>query len=267
MRADCARACAPYRLVLPTSPLAGRAGDRLGRGTGSSLEFMDFRDYAPGDDLRHIDWRSYARTDQLKVRLFREEISPELEIVADFSPSMGSSERKERALRDLVGAAAHWAQRAAGRARCLLAGGGALDDIEGATLSESTEPLPRLPLRPRSLRVWVSDFLFPGDPTPLLRRFANGAAHVYIVQLLDPWELDPEPEGLLRLLDVEAPEEIEIDLNERAVTRYRERLGRLRDGILQATRSVGGSYACVAADDPATMFRTALLPQGIIEPD
>ena len=48
----------------------------MGRGPGSSLEFLDFRDYVPGDDLRHVDWRAYARTDSLKVRLFREEVSP-----------------------------------------------------------------------------------------------------------------------------------------------------------------------------------------------
>ena len=51
MRPECERAAAAYQLVLPTHPLAGRSGDRLGRATGSSLEFMDFRDYQWGDEM------------------------------------------------------------------------------------------------------------------------------------------------------------------------------------------------------------------------
>ena len=266
MNAECATACAPYQLALPASPLSGRAGERLGRGTGSSIEFMDFRDYAPGDDVRHIDWRGYARTDQLRVRLFREEIAPELEIVADLSPSMTVTEAKERALRDLVEAAAEWARRATGRARRLASGGDRFEDADYVAFSESPEPLPLVPLRPRSLRLWISDFLFANDPAPLIRRFSAGAAHIYVLQLLDPWEMDPQPEGALSLVDAEAGVRLDIHLDERAVTSYKERLGRLRESVRRATHAAGGTYSCVVADTPAKMFRDALLMQGVIEP-
>jgi len=266
VRSECALACTPYRLSLPSGPLSGRSGERLGRGTGSSLEFMDFRDYAPGDDLRHIDWRGYARTDQLKVRLYREEIAPELEIVADLSLSMGVTEAKERALKDLVEAAAHWAHDAAGGARRLASAGGIFQAAESESLRATADPLPLLPLRPRSLRLWVSDFLFPTDPAPLIRRFAGGAAHIYVLQLLDPWELDPTAEGPLSLVDAESDERLDLDLDRRAVLRYRERLARLRDSVRRATLASGGVYACVAATEPARMFRDSLLPQGVVEP-
>jgi len=264
VRPECASAAAVYRLVLPLSPLSGRAGERLGRATGSSLEFMDFRDYAPGDDLRHVDWRTFARTDQLKVRLYREEVAPVLEIIVDTSASMAVTPEKERALRDLVDAFCEWARRAAGTPRLLAAGG---DVIEGTwTLDGSADAMPRVPLRPRTLRMWISDFLFRDDPAPTVKRLAHGAAHVYLVQLLDPWELDPDTDGARTLLDCEEDTHLDLVLDRPAVARYRERLQRLRTAVQSSARAVGGSYACVTADAPARMFREGLMPQGIVEP-
>ena len=60
---------AAFRLTMPRTPIGGRIGERLGSGTGSSLEFQDYRPYAPGDDLRHVDWAAYARSELLAVRL------------------------------------------------------------------------------------------------------------------------------------------------------------------------------------------------------
>ena len=88
MRPELERACGRFELPAIREGPFGHAGDRLGKGTGASLEFMDFREYLPGDDLRHVDWRAYARTDQLKIRLHREEVTHAIEIVADLSASM-----------------------------------------------------------------------------------------------------------------------------------------------------------------------------------
>ncbi len=44
-----------FALSLPDRLSSSKAGERLGTGTGSSTEFEDYRDYAPGDDIRHID--------------------------------------------------------------------------------------------------------------------------------------------------------------------------------------------------------------------
>ncbi|MEO1999754.1 MAG: DUF58 domain-containing protein, partial [Planctomycetaceae bacterium] len=83
MRADPAvrRAADRYQLGLPSTPIRGIAGELLGRGTGSSLEFQEYREYLPGDDVRHLDWAAYARSDSLMVRLYREEVSPITEVL------------------------------------------------------------------------------------------------------------------------------------------------------------------------------------------
>ena len=52
--AEVAAAAARYRLRLGTVRYRGRTGSRRGLGVGSSLEFLDFRDYVPGDDLRAL---------------------------------------------------------------------------------------------------------------------------------------------------------------------------------------------------------------------
>src|SRR4051794_14097653 len=82
------RAGLRYALGVPKHAPVGLSGSTLGHRAGSSLEFKDHRDYQPGDDLRHIDWSAYARTDVLSVKLYREEVTPHLDVVVDCSKSM-----------------------------------------------------------------------------------------------------------------------------------------------------------------------------------
>jgi uncharacterized protein (DUF58 family) len=221
-----------------------------------------------------VDWRAYARTDALHVRLFREEVAPHLDIVLDVSASMGVTAAKARATRDLVEAFRCWAADGGTRARCLAAGGDEILDAESVGFAadaagdgrERLGLLPTRPLRPRALRAVISDFLWESDPAPDVRRLAAGAAHLYVVQVLDPWEADPSPEGARTLVDVERGDRLEVELDAAAVAGYRERLGRLRDDVARAVRAAGGTYALVLAVPAARMFREALAPQGVIEP-
>src|SRR3954469_25616572 len=77
-----------YALQIPQVAASGQVGSRLGRRAGSSIDFQDYREYQPGDDLRFIDWGIYARTDRLSIKLFREEVTPHLDLVLDGSHSM-----------------------------------------------------------------------------------------------------------------------------------------------------------------------------------
>jgi len=55
---------------------------------GSSNEFIEYRDYQPGDALSTIDWRVYARTDRLYVKRFEMEANMEVHFLLDTSGSM-----------------------------------------------------------------------------------------------------------------------------------------------------------------------------------
>src|SRR5437773_5559164 len=95
------RAGQRYAFSLPRL-LRGQAGVAVGQKAGSSLEFRDYRDYQPGDDLRHVDWNAFARSDVLTVKLFREEVTPHLDLLVDDSRSMAlEGSAKARATRGL----------------------------------------------------------------------------------------------------------------------------------------------------------------------
>src|SRR3954447_11543404 len=55
---------------------------------GFSVEYLDHRAYAPGDDLRTIDWKILARTDKYHVKLFEDETNLRATILLDCSRSM-----------------------------------------------------------------------------------------------------------------------------------------------------------------------------------
>src|SRR4051794_24350164 len=82
------KAALRYALGVPRQAPVGLVGGTLSQRSGSSMEFRDHRAYEPGDDLRHIDWSAYARSDQLTIKLYREEVSPILDVVVDTSRSM-----------------------------------------------------------------------------------------------------------------------------------------------------------------------------------
>jgi uncharacterized protein (DUF58 family) len=68
---------------------AGRLkGERRSPKRGQSVEFADYRNYAPGDDLRRVDWNAYARMERLFIKLFQEEEDLTVHLLLDASKSM-----------------------------------------------------------------------------------------------------------------------------------------------------------------------------------
>ena len=61
---------------------------------GQSVEFVQHREYAPGDDVRHIDWKVWSKTDQFFIKQFEEDTNLQTTILVDLSESMqfGSGE-------------------------------------------------------------------------------------------------------------------------------------------------------------------------------
>jgi len=55
---------------------------------GQSVEFLQHREYARGDDLRRVDWKVWGRQDRLTVKEFEEETNLRLTLLVDCSASM-----------------------------------------------------------------------------------------------------------------------------------------------------------------------------------
>jgi uncharacterized protein (DUF58 family) len=55
---------------------------------GQSVEFLQHREYATGDDLRHVDWKVWARQDRLYVKQYEEDTNLRCTMLVDVSNSM-----------------------------------------------------------------------------------------------------------------------------------------------------------------------------------
>jgi uncharacterized protein (DUF58 family) len=55
---------------------------------GQSVEFLQHREYAPGDDLRRVDWKVWAKQDRLYVKQYEEDTNLRSCLLVDTSASM-----------------------------------------------------------------------------------------------------------------------------------------------------------------------------------
>lgn len=56
---------------------------------GSSIEFLEHKEYSPGNEIKHIDWKVLAKTDKYYIKQFEEETNLKCYLFIDSSGSMG----------------------------------------------------------------------------------------------------------------------------------------------------------------------------------
>ncbi len=252
-----------YALGVPRMAPAGMAGATLSHRAGSSLEFKDHRAYEPGDDLRHIDWNAYARTDQLTVKLFREEVTPHLDLVVDGSRSMNlEGTRKGAAVVALAAFFATAAHRTGYSHRLWILndqcqpvpnGNQPPASWEGLNFEYRGMPTGQLPLlRPRGTRILISDLLWLQEPLLIVRPFAERASVSLVLQVLARVDAEPIVGQSLRLIDSETDEIREIHVDAVAAQRYREALARHQASWDLACRQAGTTLLTTIAEDLLT---------------
>ena len=265
-----------YTFLVPRDAMQGVVVMQLGHKAGASVDFKDYREYQPGDDLRHIDWNVFARSDRLTIKMYREEISPHLDIVLDCSRSMALP-GSEKA-RGLLGLGALLAA-AASNARCSHAAWMSADEclpVRNGTLSPSVwdgfefdsckspeDALHAAPprWRPRGVRVLISDLLWGGDPLSLLRPFADRAAALIVIQLLAKADISPSLHGNVRLVDVETGAPLEAFVDTLVEKRYAENLSRHQETWHEACRQVGAVFAVATAESIVGNWRLEMLQE------
>ncbi len=65
-----------------------RVGDHKSPYHGFSVEFIQHREYVPGDDIRHVDWRVYGRNERYVIKQYEQETNFVGHILLDASRSM-----------------------------------------------------------------------------------------------------------------------------------------------------------------------------------
>ncbi len=180
--------CHALRLPMRQPAASALAGAYRSRFRGRGVDFLESRNYQPGDDIRNMDWRVTARTGRAHTKVFQEERERPVLVVMDASPSLyfGTRRRLKSVAAGQMAAAVAWsAVRRGDRIGGFLfapgchrelrpAGGrrGAMRMIQGLVdwlqpetrLDQDQEPLSgalervRHAARPGSLIIIISDF-------------------------------------------------------------------------------------------------------------
>lgn len=207
------------------------SGRHRSRQRGSSIEFHEFRQYAPGDDLARVDWRVFARNDKLFLRTFEQETNLECHVFLDCSASMGFPEKSARLSKIeyasfFAASLAWWVISKNDRVSLTLFDDGIrkflppgstrkhlhelLTTLEhnppgsGTSLAETlarAQPL----LRRKGTLVILSDFY--DDPATLfkaLNPYLHRGFRIHLFHILDSAEIQLEDRGLSRFVDMES---------------------------------------------------------------
>jgi uncharacterized protein (DUF58 family) len=208
---------------------------------GSSVEFAEYRKYAPGDDVRRVDWRVYARTDRFYVKEFEADTNLRCYFILDCSGSMGFKGQGERKLdyaKRLIATLAYMLIQQGDAAGLVCLSNKVVWDIPPKRnpthlqaifdVLEEVEPRGETAIihsmhdfaekvRQRALVVIFSDFFCEADPLLECFQHLRYQKHdVVLFHMLDRLELDFPFDRPIRCVDLESPETL---LSEPAVIR------------------------------------------------
>jgi uncharacterized protein (DUF58 family) len=86
--------CQSFRLPMRQAAASALAGAYRSRFRGRGVDFLESRNYQPGDDIRNMDWRVTARTGRPHTKVFQEERERPVLVVLDASPTLFFGTRK-----------------------------------------------------------------------------------------------------------------------------------------------------------------------------
>ena len=243
------------------------------RGVGT--DFLDLREYEPGDDVRHIDWNVTARMDTPFVRQYSEDRELTAWLLLDRSPSMGFGpidRPKELVLCELAATMARLLTRNGNRVGAILFDNeveellpprSSRNQVLALTRSLLREPRPNgaitdlaglldvaaQTLRRRSLVVLISDFITaPGWERPLLE--LTRRHEVVAIRLVDRREYELPDAGVIVVEDAETREQLVVDSSDAEFRRRLREAGEHREEELRAATARAGVDICeVTTDD------------------
>lgn len=257
--------------LLTRHPMAtGRSGRRRSPLPGSSMEFADFRRYAPGDDFRRIDWRAYARLERLFLRVFEAEENITVTVLVDCSDSMyhGTPQKAELA-KSLAAALCYIAlkcedsvivgaltnrliahRRARSGRNSIWTVGDFLNQLprSGTTdLNRALYDLGRVVTSP-GLTIIISDFLAPSGYQTGVRAVRQLHQDIALLHILSPDEIEPDIQGDWRLRDSESSGSVEVSISPNVMQAYRERFAAFTQELAGFAHANNASYTLIPSD-------------------
>lgn len=263
------------RVTLPFHSFrwSGQSGDFGGQGSGSSMDFQDHRDYAPGDDPRHINWQAYARSGNYILKQYREEVAPTVDLILDISASMLLTEEKQQRTCELFYLISACAYKSGAQLHTHLIAGAHYYPVSneevrsGAWAKYLTDPpksetttapdVSLIPMKAGSLRILISDLLFAGDPVSVLRplQARKGALFCFAPYLES--EVSPDWAGNYEFQDVESQQTSPYKIDPLALKNYKAAYQRHFSLWSEAVQANQAKLARVSAELPLSDALTA----------
>ncbi len=258
---------------------------------GFGSEFVQYRDYSPGDDLKYIDWKVFGRRDRLYTKVFEQETNMDCTLVLDASASMSYSGSRASCSKlrygamiaaclaylatqqgDSIGFYAYAEQLAQalpaahrlGQLQRVLA---ALQSLSPQGAANHGQVLPYIAesLRRRGMLVLISDFLEAERQVPeLLKAFRFTGKETIVIQVLDPDELDLPFEHTVRFEDSESGRHLVT--SPAAVRRdYRQAMADYLATMRTACHEIQADYLlCTTAESLGTALSAYLHRRGAV---
>lgn len=257
-------------LITRKSMATGHPGRRRSPLAGTSMEFADYRRYAPGDDFRRIDWRAYARLERIFLRVFEAEENLIVTILLDCSNSMQHGKPPKVSLASSIAAALAYialrcedavivgaltdrlaAFRRVGNGKnALWTVGDFLGHLPASgqtNLNRALYDLGRI-VNNAGLTIIISDFLAPGGYQVGLRSVLQLRQEVALLQILSADEIEPDIQGDWQLRDSEGSGNVEISGTPAILEAYQQRLLNFMQELASFAHAHAMTYAMVPSD-------------------
>lgn len=277
-----------YLHIIARRVLSGQMkAERRSRRKGVSVEFADYRQYAPGDDFRFIDWNAYVRTDNLFLKLFEEEEDLQLYLLLDCSASMGFGRPyKFHYARRLAAAVGYLGLAGLDRVHVVpfvdappLQATGMLQVRGKAKVFRLMRFLERLrpggrtdlrhalqtfaaQRRRRGMAIVISDLYDYSGVAAAVNALRFRKFDPYLIHVVSPEEADPSLLGDLRLLDGETDRSRDVTVTEPMLRRYRARFEAYCAGVEAFCSGRGVGYTRCRTDVPFRDAVVAMLRRG-----
>lgn len=255
-------------------------GRHVSRRIGGGGEFVDFREYSPGEDLRRLDWKVFARTGKAYVRLHQDETNLPCVLAMDVSQSMrlGEGQTKSPGLSKL-----EYAQYLSTALSHVIAGG--QDQVGLAVLADElrdyvppggaathvahlhqlierleTQPTTRMAdavrqlfsrVRARGVLLFLTDFLFDDllEFFQAIRLFRSRQFEVILLHLVHPEEEQLPETGVYRFEGLEGEGRVDCataEIRDEYARNFAAHLAKIRAHALAG----GCDYRLVSLREP-----------------
>ena len=264
-------------------------GNHKSKTYGSSCEFVDYRNYVPGDDITKIDWNAYARFETLYLKLYLDERRLHTKIYIDVSQSMAYGEgTKAKIALQFAATLAYLSvceldrvsvftiknsevteviSSVSGRER-YFAEITKLNDIEfGGDCFISEGILPTQVGYGDGLSVIISDFLTDNNYENAIDYLADKKRDLLCVQVLTKDEMKPKIRGKNIFYDSENENRsYRRNINKDIIKAYREAVKYRQDRLLNYCNARGAEYMLVRDDKPVDeIFFERLTAMGVLK--